>query len=238
MSKKQLKQAKQATMKRYSAVPSKAKASVQGAVATIEAPVEAVAVRAVAIEAKPVMKETPAAVVGTATPVSNSTPVSTAPSAACLTAVNELRNLDADAACEAASLLGTLGETFAVPALVQVVENADGYFHPVVRAAASESLGKLKDARALDALVHATRDTMAEASAEAVRALSMIGDARAVEPLVQIVQNTDGYFAPVVRRAAVIALSKLGGPIAMAELVRVAADVSEDAVIRQAAEAR
>ena len=76
---------------------------------------------------------------------------------------------------------------------------------------------------------------MAEASAEAVRALALLNDQRAVGPLIDIVQNNYGFFLPIVRRAAVIALAKLGGPAAEAELKAVSSNTNEDPVIRQAA---
>src|SRR5450432_2510603 len=48
------------------------------------------------------------------------------------------------------------------------------------RDAAAATLGKLADPRAVDALIHATRDLMAEASEEAVKALGLLHDPRAV----------------------------------------------------------
>jgi hypothetical protein len=141
----------------------------------------------------------------------------------------------AEAACDAAAALGLAGDRSAVAALAAVVENADGYYHGVVRAAAAASLGQLRDPAALPALVAGIRDPMAEASAEAVRALAALGDARAVEPLVAAVRNADGFLLPVVRRAAVLALVHLGGPNAIAALRAVANDPYEDPSVRQAA---
>jgi HEAT repeat protein len=76
---------------------------------------------------------------------------------------------------------------------------------------------------------------MAEASAEAVRALATLNDSRAISPLIDVVRNSWGFFLPIVRRAAVLALAKIGGPDATAELRAVAGDQNEDAVVRQAA---
>jgi HEAT repeat protein len=150
--------------------------------------------------------------------------------------LNALRNSSADIAREAAIELGRLRDASAVEPLIEVLFNTDGYYHSVVRAAAAESLGQLGDTRAVDALIYAIRDPMAEASAEAVRALATLNDRRAVSPLIDIVRNSWGFFLPIVRRAAVLALAKLGGPEATAELREVAANNGEDPIIRQAAQ--
>ena len=151
------------------------------------------------------------------------------------TLVSALNDASADVACDAAIALGNAGNPSAVGPLVAVVDNRDGYYHSVVRSAAAASLGQLGDAWAVPALVDAIRDPMAEASAEAVRALGALGDARAVPALVEVARNADGFFLPFVRRAAVLALAKLGGPEATATLSAVAGDDYEDAVVRQAA---
>jgi HEAT repeat protein len=187
-------------------------------------PVEAKAA-APAAEAKPA-----------AAPVAHAAKAEAAPAATDVSAdVAALQNTCADTASEAAIRLGTAGNKAAVEPLVAVVANADGYYHSVVRAAAAASLGQLGDARAVPALVTAINDEMAEASAEAVRALAVLGDRRAVAPLVDVIENAGGFFLPVVRRAAVIALAKLGGPEAKAALAAVAQNDHEDAVVRQAA---
>ncbi|MDB5334114.1 MAG: lyase domain protein repeat-containing protein [Phycisphaerales bacterium] len=147
-----------------------------------------------------------------------------------------LNDSDADVARDVAASLGLLGDRSAVGPLINTVENSNGYFHCVVRAAAASSLAQLGDVRAVDALVGAVNDPAAEASAEAVRALATLGDARAVEPLIEVVRNANGYFLPIVRRAAVLALAQLGGEQAAAELSAVASNSWEDPVIREAAE--
>ncbi len=124
--------------------------------------------------------------------------------------IESLRNPEADVARDAAATLGRLpADAEAVDALCNVVRNADDYFHPVVRAAAAAALGQLKDVRAIDALVHATRDAMAEASEEAVKALGLLGDARALPALAVIVQNNEGFFLENVRRTAQEATARI-----------------------------
>ena len=156
------------------------------------------------------------------------------PEAAALIAA--LRNSDADIARDAATALGTLGEASAVEPLIQVLGNLDGYYHSVVRSAAAASLGRLGDRRAVDVLLGTISDSLAEPSAEAIRALAAIGDPRAVNPLIEVVRNSNGYFLPIARRAAVAALGKFQSDrLVAAELLAVSTNTSEDSVIRQAA---
>jgi HEAT repeat protein len=147
-----------------------------------------------------------------------------------------LRHSDADIARDAATALGSLADAAAVEPLIQVIHNAENYYHPVVRAAAASSLGQLRDRRAVEPLIRAVNDSLAEPSAEAIRALAVIGDPRAVSPLIDVIRNPAGFFLPIARRAAVTALA--GFPTdqrAAAELLRVSTDPWEDPVIRQSA---
>jgi HEAT repeat protein len=150
--------------------------------------------------------------------------------------IGALRQSDADIARDAATSLGALGDSAAVEPLIEVLNNTDGYYHAVVRAAAAASLGKLGDRRAVEPLLSAVRDSLAEPSAEAIRALAAIGDARAVSPLIDVVRNTNGFFLPIARRAAVVALASFkSDEQAAAEVLAVSTDGWEDPVIRQAA---
>ncbi len=146
-----------------------------------------------------------------------------------------LRDISAESAQVAAKHLGESGDRRAVAPLIELVRNADGYFHSGVRAAAAEALARLGDRSAVDVLIGAIGDNMAEASAEAVRALATLADPKAIAPLIDVVRNTDGYYLPVVRRAAVAALAHLGGTEARTLVAHVAADVQEDAGVRDEA---
>jgi HEAT repeat protein len=198
--------------KRYSArPPKKTVPSTQNAVAVIDAPVLSVA-----------------------------EPASIKPSAAMVSTrslIEDLARVDADIAREAAAALGRTGDRSAVEPLINVVANIDGYFHGVVRAAAIGSLGQIGDPRAFPALVAAVRDPMAEASAEAIRALAALGDAQAISVLIDVLQNADGFYLAIVRRAAVLALAQLAGDSAVAALRAVAANGGEEPAIRQTAQA-
>jgi HEAT repeat protein len=149
--------------------------------------------------------------------------------------IGALKDADADVAREAAVSLGMLGDASAVEPLIAVVQNAEGFFHPVVRTAATFSLGQLHDLRAFAALVEAIHDPIAETSAEAIRSLAKLGDQRAVAALLAVIRNVDGFYLQTSRRAAILGLAKLGGEQAESELRFVSTNRWEDAVVRDAA---
>jgi len=146
-----------------------------------------------------------------------------------------LRDPSAEAASESASSLGLIGDRSAVEPLINVIKNQENFYHCVVRAAAAQSLGQLKDVTAVPALIDAIRDPMAEASAESIRALAALKDNRAIEPLIDVVNNHHGFFLPFVRRAAILALGTFNDGRATEALNEVAGNMIEDAVVRQSA---
>jgi len=228
------------TTKRHTTVPVAAAAAIAApaplAAPSSHAPVVTAVVTPVEValtEATATAVAEPGVTAVVATPVETAGPV--VDGQVVIGLISDLRHEDADIAREAAVALGATGSPAAVEALIEVLENANGYYHSVVRSAAASSLARLGDKRAVASLLCAVNDTMAEASAEAVRALADLGDSRAVETLVGVVQNVTGFFQPVVRLAAVHALGRFDAPQAAAELAHIAADPSEDTVIRDAA---
>ena len=67
------------------------------------------------------------------------------------------------------------------------LNNAD----PAIRDNAAQSLGKFKDPRGFEPLVHALKDEAAGVRASAAIALGQIGDLRAIEPLVPLLKDSD-----------------------------------------------
>lgn len=146
-----------------------------------------------------------------------------------------LRDADADVAREAAASLGLLRSAAAVESLIAVLNNCDGYFHSVVRVAAAHSLGQLRDRSAVMPLLNAIRDPIAEASAEAIRALASFPDPRSLPAFLEVVRNEHGFFLTTTRRAAIQGLAQMGGKQAVCELRFVAENQWEDAAVRAAA---
>lgn len=178
-------------------------------------------------------KSKPADVKSPQTPAANQPSIDTAAVAAY---VGALRDSNADLARDAALALGTTGNSSAVEPLIAALNNPDGYYHSVVRAAAAASLARIGDSRALEPLISTVRDCIAEPSVEAIRALGILGNSRAIPTLLEVVRNADGFFLPVARRAAITSLANFRGePSVAAELTAVSANSAEDSVIRQSA---
>lgn len=83
---------------------------------------------------------------------------------------------------------------------------------PAVRKAAAEVLGEIKDARAVEPLISALRDTHKNMRQAAAEALGKLGDIRAVEPLI-------GELGRDVRQVAAKALGLLGDARAVEPLI-------------------
>ena len=77
-----------------------------------------------------------------------------------------------------------------------------------VRGSAAHALGRIGDARAVEPLCAALKDSDSNVSGAAIDALEKIGDARAVEPLVVALKYADRHW----RAAAAHALVKIGPP--------------------------
>ncbi|MGC4031576.1 MAG: HEAT repeat domain-containing protein [Tepidisphaeraceae bacterium] len=124
--------------------------------------------------------------------------------------VAQLRHPAVETAVDAAAALARTGDVRVVPNLVATLENADGYCHVVVRAAAAMALGSFDTTESVNALLVAARDGMAEVSSEAILALGQLKSAAAVDMLVEIVTNANGFYLNTTRHAAVRALGRIG----------------------------
>ena len=162
-------------------------------------------------------------------------PVIAQPSPRVIELIAQLRDASAERAVDAAEQLGIIGEPAAVDPLIAAVQNAQGYFHLVVRAAAAMALGRLKDARAIEPLTAAAHDTVAEVSCEAILALGQLDAQTAVDTLATIAANPTGYYLSVTRHAAIRALGRLRNIKAQPTLATLAISTTEDASITAAA---
>jgi hypothetical protein len=72
-----------------------------------------------------------------------------------------------------------------------------------------------------DELIARLRSNVSDEAAAAARALAELGDSRAVDPLVQVMKQTN---VPAVRDAAAVALRDLGDPRALRPLLELIAD--------------
>jgi HEAT repeat protein len=92
----------------------------------------------------------------------------------------------------------------------QLVSQLEGAGDWQSRAQAAAALAHVDAPDVLDALVYALRDPSAEVAAAVVDALSAKSGARVGNVLHEVVTNSDGYFSPITRAAAVAALARRG----------------------------
>ncbi len=149
--------------------------------------------------------------------------------------VARLRDTYAERAVEAVEALANVGNAQAISALIEVLQNVDGYFHIVTRSASAMALGKIGSGEAIDALLIASSDAVAEVSAEAILALGQLKAAAAVPALIDIVQNHNGFYLNVTRHAAIRSLGRIGDASARQILASVTTNGWEDPAIVAAA---
>ena len=99
-----------------------------------------------------------------------------------------------------------------VKSLVKAL-NYQKYYY--VRQAAAEALGQLGNARTVEPLAEALKDSDDRVRRAAAEALGQIGDARAVEPLIVALKDSDSW----VKKRAVEALGKISDPRAVEPLI-------------------
>ena len=140
-----------------------------------------------------------------------------------------LRDRSAEVAVDAVhSLLGSVGDA-ARATLRDVLDNPEGYYHPLVRAAAVHALGKLPGAPETPRIDQALYDNDAEVSIAAIAALSTSAPDTAREALLRLLDHGDGFFLPVTRLAAARGLQRVG-ELAPARLAAFAAREQDPAV--------
>ena len=128
-----------------------------------------------------------------------------------------LRDRSVEVAVAAATALSMVGDAAARTGLLTVLQNAEGYYHPLTRAAAVRGLGPLLLGDQRAPLQQALRDVDAEVSIAAIAAISAQSSAESSAALVRVVENADGFFLPISRLAAARALERLP-PCAASEL--------------------
>lgn len=120
-----------------------------------------------------------------------------------------LRDRSVEVAVAAVSSLQIVAGRSARMTLREVLENAQSYYHPLVRAAAVHALGGLLSEPECAPIVRALRDADAEVSIAAISALAISAPSRAGELLLELVENRDAFFLPITRLAAARGLERL-----------------------------
>lgn len=135
------------------------------------------------------------------------------------TLVRALREPSAEVAASAAIALGECMDPQLEPmcraALRETLSNADGYFNPLVRIAALQSLvrrlGTPPAPGELEPLLAVVRDVDAEVSMAAIAAVALHAPPNvALDRLLPVMLDDTGFFLPVVRNTATQALERAG----------------------------
>lgn len=119
-------------------------------------------------------------------------------------ALSELRDVSKEKRRTAVMKLGMMGGDEAVRTLITLVRN--DHEDLIVRGRAAMMLGKLGDARAVEALIDALGAAGFQTRVNAAESLGKLGDARAIPALLRVAQNESDTF----RDAALTALRRLG----------------------------
>ncbi len=149
---------------------------------------------------------------------------------------SRLQDPIAENTIQAINELALTGDLRAAQPLVDVLENRNGFYHVVTRAAAAMALGQLGQPSAISALLQAANDSMAEVSCESILALGELRARQAVDALINIVNNFDGYYLNVTRHAAIRALGQIGDIAAKPVLENVINSTWENHAIQSAAQ--
>jgi len=135
-------------------------------------------------------------------------PVDPGPSTEALLAA--LRDPSAEVAIAAIGALRAHAGAPVTNALTEVLRNADGYFNPMTQVAAIQALRDRKDDIAPAVWARAVSAIDAELSVAAIRAVATQKPEHALSLVRPVLEDTSGYYLPMVREAAEEALRSAG----------------------------
>jgi hypothetical protein len=145
--------------------------------------------------------------------------------------VQGLRDPSVEVAVAVVDALSSHHERASTQALLDVLENLDGYFSPVTRVAAMAGLARRLSVGELAPVLKAVRDRDAEVSIAAIAVVAECAPSLATEHVMPILRDGSGYFLPLVRLAAANALERAG---CLSEtLVRELLQTEPDAAVRR-----
>jgi hypothetical protein len=147
-----------------------------------------------------------------------------------------LRDSSVEVAVAAVDALGGRADAPAVDALLDVLQNSDGYFNPVTRVAAITGLARRPDLTNVEPLLAAVRDIDAEVSIAAIAVIAERLPGIAEAQLSPLLRDHSGYYLPLVRLAAANALERSGSLHAgvAAELLQTEGDPALRRVLERA----
>jgi HEAT repeat protein len=120
-----------------------------------------------------------------------------------------LRDASAEVAVEAAEALARHRGPSATSALKAALDNRDGYYSPITRAASVRSLGVLLPPDEAMLIAAAVADVDPTVSLAAIAGLADRDDAASTHALTAVLEDRAGYYLPLTRQAAARALLRL-----------------------------
>lgn len=123
--------------------------------------------------------------------------------------VAALRDASAEVAAEAAEALGLQEPAVVLPALRAVVDNADGFFNTLVRAAAIRMLSTMLPRGEGAPIARAVSDVHAEVSIAAIAGLVDRREEACTDALIEVIENPGGFYLDLTRSAAARGLRDL-----------------------------
>jgi HEAT repeat protein len=124
--------------------------------------------------------------------------------------VRALRDVSIEVSVSVVDALSSHDQPEATAALLDVLQNREGYFSPITRVAALSGLARRLSLDELAPVFAAVRDIDAEVSIAAISVIAERVPALAREHLLPILRERSGYFLPLVRLAAANALERAG----------------------------
>jgi HEAT repeat protein len=120
-----------------------------------------------------------------------------------------LRDASAEVAVEAAEALGKHRGPGATRALRAALDNSDGYYSPMTRAASVRALGAILPADEAALIANAVTNVDPMVSLAAIAALAERDEPASRDALATVLENRAGFYLPLTRQAAARALLQL-----------------------------
>jgi len=120
-----------------------------------------------------------------------------------------LRDASAEVAVEAAEALGRHRGPGAIGALRAALDNSDGYYNPMTRAASVRALGAILPSDEAALIANAVTSVDPMVSLAAIAALAERDEPASRDALAAVLENRAGFYLPLTRQAAARALLQL-----------------------------
>lgn len=112
----------------------------------------------------------------------------------------------------AAVILAEMNDPVTQPVFIEALDSG----HPIVRQVAAQALGKFQDTSVVPHLLNHLHDPFSIAQMWVIESLGELGDGRAVEPLLNLLAETD---SDTIQQSILRALGRIGDRVALSALI-------------------